>query len=352
MKLIVVLGVIVVLVLFLGFLITEVMFHISYRSYQFDPLTGMEHYEDYKEQYPREVVHFYSGANRLQGYIYGDIHAEVLLVFSHGIWSSSEEYMTMLTWFLKRGYCVFAYDYTAYNGSEGKSAKGLPQSPLDLDAALTFIESQPRLKDMKKVTMGHSWGAYATAAGLYFQHDILAACAMSGFYDPIEISVATGRMLLGPMAVVMKPWVWLLNRLRFGRYHRLLAVDGINRSGIPVLLTHGLQDDFIRYDVSSIVSQREQITNPKVQYYIIEEPGRCGHNDFLLCKDAAQYMQDVQKGYEQLKKQYKKGKVPEDVKRAYFEKVDKKRANAPALDLLEVIDGFFQEALLDAKKSI
>ena len=328
------------------FAITEVMFHITFRAFQIDPVTALEHYEDFKDKYKREIVHFKSGKNRLQGYIYGDTREDrTLIVFSHGIWSGPEEYMTMLSWFLDKGYTIFTYDYTSYNGSEGKCAKGLPQSPLDQKAALDFVESEPRLKKMKKVTLGHSWGAYATTAGLHFDHDIVAACAMSGFNDPVKISVETGKIMLGPLAIFMKPFVCLLNRVRFGKYARLYAVDGINHANIPVLLTHGNADDFIVYDVSSIVCQQDQMNMENVSILTIEEEGRNGHNDFFLSKDAATYMKQITAKYEALKKQYKKGRVPDKVKKEFFQNVDKKRANAPAEDLYQAVDAFFKKAV-------
>ncbi len=329
-----------------GFVFTEIMFKISYRAYQIEKYSPMKHFCDYGNKYKREIVHFQSGENRLQGYIFGESEkAKALIVFSHGIWSGPEEYLTIITWFLDRNYAVFAYDYTAYNGSEGKRANGLLQSPLDQCAALDFIESYDKVKHLKKVTLGHSWGAYATTAGLRFDHDIVAACAMSGFNDPVKISVETAKMMLGPLGELNRPWIWLINRVRFGKYHRMLAVDGINHAGIPVLLTHGRGDDFIRYDISSIVSAREQITNPNLEIYTVEEEGRFGHTDFFLSLDASKYMSSIQKEFEELKKKYKKGNVPEEVKKEFFEKVDKERANAPAEEFFEVIDDFFTRAL-------
>ena len=292
--------IVVLVILLIFFVVTEIIFHTTYRPIQNSESNIPEHYEGFKNAYKREIVHFKSGDNILQGYIYGEIEEDKpLIVFSHGIWSYPEEYMTMLAWFLDRGYIIFAYDYTAYNGSEGKNARGLPQSALDQNAALTFIESEPRLKNLKKVTLGHSWGAYASTAGLNFDHNVLAACAMSGFNDPLKISIEAGKMMMGPIAVCMTPFVSMVNRVRFGKYHRLLAVDGINHANIPVLLTHGTGDEFIVYDVSSIICQRDKISNDKVSYITIDEEGRNGHNDFFMSKEGAEAL------YEQIDEFFK-----------------------------------------------
>ncbi len=343
---IIVLLIIVFLLAVFGFTVTKVMFRMSYRSFQIDPVSPMKHYEDYRDKYPREIVHFPSGKHMLQGYMYGNPKsARALIVFSHGIWSGPEEYMVLITWFLDRNYAVFTYDYTGYNGSEGNSANGLPQSPLDQNAALDYVESVKEWEHLKILTLGHSWGAYATTAGLNFDHRVVAACGMSGFNDPIKISVETAKMMLGPIGALNRPWIWILDRIRFPKYHRLTAVSGINHANIPVLLTHGRGDDFIPYDISSIVCKKDEIKNPKLRIHTIEEPGHYSHTDFFLSLEAAEYMAEITGNYEKLKKQYKKGIVPQDVKKAFFDKVDKDRANAPAEEFFEVIDHFYREAL-------
>ena len=47
----------------------------------------------------------------------------------------------------------------------------------------------------------------------------------------------------------------------------MTAVNGINKSDVPVLIIHGKSDDVVAYDRDSIIAQKAKITNEKVEYY-------------------------------------------------------------------------------------
>ena len=105
------------------------------------------------------------------------------------------------------------------------------------------------------------------------------------------------------------------NMILFGKYRRLTSVDGINKANIPVLITHADKDDFIVYDVSSIICQKDRITNPKAEYYTVTEEPRNNHNDFFLTAKAAEVTQKVRKEYAELEAKYPKKNVPDDEER-------------------------------------
>lgn len=98
-------------------------------------------YDYYKKDYSRINVSFKSGENTLQGYIYGSKNDKGLIVFAHGIGCGHEYRLSEITWFVDMGWRVFAYDGTGCCTSEGNGIKGLPQSALDMDSALTFVEN-------------------------------------------------------------------------------------------------------------------------------------------------------------------------------------------------------------------
>ena len=347
--LIIILGVLVVLCL-LMLVFVRFIFEQTYKAFNIDPqdevmLYHFPHYE--KLGFKREPVEFDSlDGNRLTGYIYDpENEPKGLIVFSHGIWSGPEEYLILITWLVRHGWKVFTYNYTAYNGSQGKSAKGLPQSPLDLHAALNYIEANPELNKYKKVLLGHSWGAYATSAVLNYDHDVCAACSMSGFNDPLTISVEAGKQMFGPVAGILKPFINIVNHIRFGSQADLTAVDGINKSGIPVLLSHGTGDDFIVYNVSSIVCHKSEITNPNVQYITFDEEGRNGHNNFFGTAESEKYLADIMADVKEMQKHYPKGKIPHDVKVEYIATKDRDKVNQPNEQFYAQIDEFFSEAV-------
>src|SRR6056297_3426176 len=99
-------------------------------------------YDDLEKQYPRNLVSFKSGKNRLQGYVYGQDQDQGLVVVAHGIGGGADTYLAQIIYFVDRGWRVFAYDATGSFDSEGKTTKGFPQALIDLDAALAFINTQ------------------------------------------------------------------------------------------------------------------------------------------------------------------------------------------------------------------
>lgn len=343
---------IVLLVIFMLLVITLAVFKNSYGRFSVDPDVTEYLYDHFRDRYPRREVFFPSDGETLKGYVFGEENEKALIVFSHGIWSGHEQYLSFLTYFIDKGYRVFAYDYRGYNGSTGEDARGLPESPVDLKSALDYVRSDNSIikkkdgTDLKILTMGHSWGAYASTAVLNLDDGVFAACAMSGFDDPVTISVETGKMMLGPVAGLMGPFINLVNGVMFGKNKRLIAHEGINKSNIPVLLTHADRDAFIALNVSSIVCHKDEITNPNVKYHIITENPRDNHNDFFLTAEAAAETQKIRAEFEEISKKYKKGEVPRDLRHEFFSKVDKVKANQPCTEYYELIDAFFTEALI------
>ncbi|MCR5097874.1 MAG: lysophospholipase [Lachnospiraceae bacterium] len=331
--------------------ITWFMFKVTYRRMSVDNEDNLLYLYDEKTRaaYPRRQISFPSGGETLAGYIYGEENDKALAVFSHGIFSGPDEYLPIITYMIDHGYRVFAYDYTAYNNSTGQSAHGLPQSALDLHAALTYIESDPELSKMKKVTFGHSWGGFASVAVLNFDHDVAAACAMSGFNDGHTVSMEASVGMMGPfLGNILSPFISVLDRIRFGRYATINAVDGINKSGIPVLITHADRDEVITYDNASIICHRAEITNPNVEYVTITEEPRNNHNDFFLTCESAAATQEFRRGYAEIEKKYGKGmpvEVPRQIRHEYYSKADKELCNRPSIEYFETVCGFFDRAL-------
>ena len=89
------------------------------------------------------------------------------------------------------------------------------------------------------------------------------------------------KRLMGAFAYVIAPFMYLHQRILFGNKLDITAVDGINKSGVPVLLVHGSEDKTVRIDGSAIISCKEKITNSNVQYLLWEKENQNGHMDIL-----------------------------------------------------------------------
>ena len=314
-----------------------------YSYYWFDP--------DYSSTHTRENVQFQSGKNTLQGYLYGlenlsddTAPAKGLIVFAHGISAGHESYINQLIWFADRGWVVFGYDATGSCTSEGEGTVGLVQSALDLDAALTFAEQDERFNELPICILGHSWGGFAVGGVQNFDHRLTAACTISGYAYPLEMLQVGAENSVGkPMAAVFRPFAWGYNKAVFGKYADLNAVDGINHSGIPVLVLHGDADDTVPYENISIFSKQAEITNPNVRYETITGP-YANHNSFFSSDAANVYKKEFNARIQEIEKQ-SSGKVQEDRIEAEYLSLDKPLINEVNEDLLNLIEQFYLDAI-------
>lgn len=348
----IVLIVLIALILLFGVIplaIVTVYMRKNFTRYEYadDRLTCDYRYSHYQAEYPRQDISFKSGKNTLRGHIYGASNTKGLIVFAHGIGTGHESYIEILLSLVDRGWVVLAYDATGSCESDGDSTVGLVQSALDLDSALTFAESDPRLKDLPMFVMGHSWGGYASAAVLNFDHDVRGCVTMSGYDSPIREISETGAKLLGGRYKIIDFYITVYSRMKFGKNYDLKAVDGINKADIPVLVVHGSNDRTVRYDGAAIINQKKKIKNKKVKYKVMKERGRRGHNTYLFSKKAIKYInKELNPAYEALWDEYY-GTIPEDALVKFFASADADLVNEINLELVGDIDEFFNKQLTD-----
>jgi len=301
-------------------------------------------YESMEEAYPRRLVSFYSGPNRLQGYVYGEEQNLGLVVVAHGLGGGADIYLPQIRYFVDQGWRVFSYDATGSFDSEGKTTKGFPQSLLDLDAALTFIGTQEEFSGLPILLFGHSWGGYAVATVLHFDHDISGVVSVSGVNRPMDIVMEQGRGLVGSFIKTQYPYLWLYQRLLFGKAASLNAVDALNKSGVPALIIHGTGDETVSYDRSSIIAQKDAIKNPNVKFLPISEPRRNGHNNLFRSIEALDYVEKVNSDYRVLYDLHEQN-IPYEVKQEFYSKVDRELAQDVNRELMDTIHAFFLECL-------
>ena len=299
-------------------------------------------YYDIARRYDRTAVSFSSGKNILNGYIYGEENDKGLLIFSHGLGSGAEDYTDLIKYFVDDGWRVLAYDNTGSCESGGRSTVGLVQSALDLDAALTYAENSASLSELPKVLVGHSWGGYAVTAALNFEHDVKAAVSFSGYSDSAEMpNEFASRLLSPPLALLESPFIYLYNAVAFGDKAGLNAVDGINRSSVPVMLVHGEEDETVSAAGAGIIAHRDMITNPNVQYELI--PDR-GHKDVFYSDRAADYADELNEEYKALYERYS-GDIPEEELAAFYGGIDKSLSSELNGELFGKISAFLNDAV-------
>lgn len=308
-------------------------------------LTSALLYEDVQDRYPREAVSFPSGENLLRGHLYAPpaIKNDGLVVISHGLGGGEESYLPEALYFLDHGYQVLAYSNTGCWESEGENCVGLSQSVLDLDAALAWVESEPRFDGEPVYLFGHSWGGYAVAAVLAFGHHIAASASIAGFNDPMTMIVEWGGGMMGPAIYLEYPFLWLDQKLIFGETFGLTAVDAINSTDTPVMIIHGDNDQTVSYTHAGIIASRDKITNPNVEYYIRDKAPQNDHNHLFESLAKRAYADEKNAVYDELYQRYD-GDIPEDVCREFCAGVDKFLANEPDGEFMARVLAFYQQA--------
>lgn len=305
--------------------------------------SGYLRYSDV-DGYDRRVVEFESGKNTLKGYIYGEGNKKGLVVIGHGLGYGAEDYLAETMYFVDKGWRVFSFDCTGSHGSEGESTVGLPQSVIDLDAALTYIKGNNIFNDLPIMLYGHSWGGYAATAILNYNYHIAAVASISGFSSPMELLDEVAKSTMGLFSYVEYPFEWAYQTMLFGSTARITAVDGINSTETPVMIIHGEKDKEISYYGASIIAHKGEITNPNVIYKTCSAGNHNGHNNLFESDAASEYIKEKNKEYKEVFDSYN-GNIPDDIKAEYYEGVDKFKASELDVDFMNEINGFFEGCL-------
>jgi len=289
-------------------------------------------------KYSREEVHFNSGGNKLQGFIYGGSNNNGLVIISQGLGGTADCYFSMIMFFVDKGWRVFAFNNTGVSGSEGESIRGLTQSVIDLDAALNFVKDSSKFSGLPVMLVGHSWGGYAVTAVLNYNHKINAVVSFAGYNNGSELFKDIALSSVGGVYYVLSPQMWAIEKQLFGNTVKLTAVDGINKADIPVMVVQSSDDDVILANTTSIYAHRSKIKNPNVEFVYLDGGDASGH-EFVFCsKGQREYMQWADADWESYKAKH--GNVSK-LQWANEIKFDKFKANELNEELIERINVLF-----------
>jgi len=292
-------------------------------------------------KYSRKEVHFNSGENKLQGFIYGGTNNNGLVIISHGLGGTADAYFPMIMYFVDKGWRVFAYNNTGVSGSEGESVRGLTQSVIDLDAALVYVRSSNELNNLPVMLVGHSWGGFAVCAVLNKNHNVNAVVSFAGFNTGSEVIKENTILEVGGIYYMMAPQYWAIEKQLFGDMADLTAIGGINKSGIPVMIVQCANDDVITPNGTSIYAHRGKITNPNKVIIYREGENATGHEYTFCSKEQKAYLDSAQESWEAYKAGHNNASITQWANEFNF---DKAKANELDMDLMEQINVLFNNA--------
>ena len=306
-------------------------------------------YDDIDQQhYPRRVVTFPSGDAELTGYVYGERQSDGrqpkgIVVIAHGIASGADSLLPLELYFADEGWTVFAFDGTGTRSSGGDAVRGLPQTKLDVGAALDYIATDPALSGLPVVLFGHSMGGYAVTAVLTDHPDVDAVVCVSAFNSPNE-TMRHFLEFISPIAVVEYPFACLHNKQVFGEDANVTAIEGINATDAPVMIVAGTEDEVVAQDVIGIPAHADELANPHAIIVWADEAPCNMHNTIWLAPEAATFTTQVWAERDAVQEKYD-GEVPQDVADAFLASVDRDAMNQLNEDFMEQVEEFYEKAI-------
>lgn len=246
------------------------------------------------EKYPRSEISFFSGDNRLCGFVYRPPGESAgLVLVANGINSCADRHLPEILRFVDSGFSVFTFDNTGVGRSEGGGTVGIPQARIDTVAAIEYIRSEKDLAALPLFLYGHSLGGYAVTTALLDEDDIRAVVCVSGFDSPNENMRSSAKRYVGILADVQYPFMCLQNYFLFGDKSDVSAVSAINSTDTPVMIVGSNGDERIPYEIS-ILNKADEITNPNAVVVEIDDQYRSAHSSAWLSRDAARYLAETE----------------------------------------------------------
>jgi pimeloyl-ACP methyl ester carboxylesterase len=291
-------------------------------------------------RYSREEVYFTSGENRLQGFIYGSSNTNGLVVISEGLGGTADDYFPMIMYFVDKGWRVFAFNNTGVSGSGGVGTRGMAQSLVDLDAALAYVEKTDSFNGLPVMLAGHSWGGYAVCAVLNYDHRVNAVVSFAGYNNGRDVIDDFGERNVDGIVYVLSPHIWAIEKQLFEGAAKFTAIDGINKSGIPVMIVQSVDDKVIPANTTSIYAHRGEISNSRVEVVFRNGESAAGH-EYTFCSNAQkEYMNFAVKSWEAYKAKNANASMLQWAEEINF---DKDLANELDPELMERINNFFMK---------
>ncbi len=215
----------------------------------------------------------------LTGYMYsaGDTQKGVV-VLAHGFGGGGHNsYMDCASYFANNGYCVFAYDATGNDESEGEGVSGLPQGVIDLDHAISFVKQNDDYNHLPIVLFGHSWGGYSVSSVLTYHPDVKAVIECAGFNSSSDVFEAEGKKVAGDGIYAMMPFVKLHEFIKYGKYATNTAMDGFENCDTPVMLVHSKTDNVIPNQYGYDIYFERYKDDPRFSFIMLDDK----HHDHI-----------------------------------------------------------------------
>ena len=270
-----------IIFLFVGWWIFCVVMYeenFNIRGDSFEPL--MLRVEDFEGLECTEYTFPSDKGQKLAGYLYSfGEEQKGIVIMAHGFGGGGHNsYMDAADYFARNGYYVFAYDATAMDKSEGEGLGGVPQGVIDLEHAISFVESGSDIPELPVVLFGHSWGAFCVSAVLTYHPEVKAVIECCGFNRSSDMFESGGKSQAGDVIYAMTPFIRIHELFKFGKYSTNTAMDGFDSTDADVMIVHSADDSVIEIQYGLDKYAPKYKDDPRFVFVRFEDKG---HNSIL-----------------------------------------------------------------------
>lgn len=233
----------------------------------------------------------------LVGYMYFHKNSspKALIVFAHGFGGGGQtSYMDIIDYLASQNFCVFAYDATGNDESEGQGMNGFPQAVIDLENAIKYTRTLNPYNKLPLVLFGHSMGAYSVSNVLNFYHDVKCVVAASGFNKSSEIVLQHAAEFDKEQGLKVAPYIDDFEESKFGKYASSTSVEGFKSTAAKILVIHSEDDPVIPISSGFDIYYKEFKSNPRFSFIKLKESG---HGTVFYSKDGIKYSKKINADY-------------------------------------------------------
>ena len=252
--------------------------NINIKGESYEPI--MLHVEDFDGLKCTEYSFPSDKGQILAGYLYSageEQHG--IVVLAHGFGDGGHNsYMDVADYFAQHGYYVFCYDATAMDKSEGDSLGGIPQGVIDLDHAISFVESSNDIPDLPIVLFGHSWGGFCVSSVLTYHPEVKAVIECCGFDRSSDLFESGGKSQAGDGIYLMTPFIRIHESFMFGKYASNTSMDGFDSTDAAIMIVHSADDSVIGIEYGLDKYYAKYKDDPRFTFLRFEDRG---HNAIL-----------------------------------------------------------------------
>lgn len=222
----------------------------------------------------------------LTGHLYSSADGaapKALVVFAHGLGAGGQcSYLPIFDYLVRGGYCVFAYDATGNDESEGEAVGSLIQGYIDMDYATTYAQGLEETAGLPLVLMGYSWGALSAGNTVNTHPEAAAVVTIAGWNRARDMVDASVREKVGKAADLVLPFISLYEFVNYGKYASSTAMKGFARSDCGVMIIHGELDGTVPIQLGYDIYAAKYENDPRFTFVRYSDRG---HVNILPKKD-------------------------------------------------------------------